>query len=163
MCKDQRGLKFIKQRPNIKCKKRISSTSHQLENDSCCYKMSLKWDVIDTCCLTLDIYHKTTVANNDYYAPKYAIWSFEQFDWFTLTTLWHWFIFYGSFKLLILHGFIFYGGFDWFVSSLWSTAVLQVDAAQLTLLAVMLHMMDSLNFSLKSLHKQWPKQSWSFY
>ena len=28
----------------------------------------------------------------------------------------------------------------------------EVDAAQLTLLAVMLHLMDSLNFSLKSLH-----------
>ena len=25
------------------------------------------------------------------------------------------------------------------------------------------HMMDSLNFRLKSLHKQWPKQCWSFY
>ena len=37
-------------------------------------------------------------------------------------------------------------------------AVLQVNAAQLTLLAVMLHMMDSLNFNLKILHKQWPKQ-----
>ena len=31
-----------------------------------------------------------------------------------------------------------------FVSSLWSNAILQIDAAQLTLLAVMLHMMDSL-------------------
>ena len=45
-----------------------------------------------------------------------------------------------------------------FVSSLWLTAVLQVDAAHLTLLAVMLHIMDLLNFSLKTLHKQWPKQ-----
>ena len=49
----------------------------------------------------------------------------------------HWFTFYGAFKLLILHGFTFFGGFDWFVvSSMWPTAVLQVDAAQLTLLAV---------------------------
>ena len=30
---------------------------------------------------------------------------------------------------------------------------------QLTLLAVMLHMFDSLNFSLKSLHKQWPRRN----
>ena len=46
-------------------------------------------------------------------------------------------------------------------SAVWPTVVLQVDAAQLTLLnllAVMLHLMDSLNFSLKSLDKQWPKQ-----
>ena len=48
----------------------------------------------------------------------------------------HWFTFYGAFKLLILHGFTFFGGFDWFVSSSWPTAVLQVDASQLTLLAV---------------------------
>ena len=48
----------------------------------------------------------------------------------------HWFTFYGAFKLLILHGFTFFGGFDWFVSSLWPNAVLQLDAAQLTLLAV---------------------------
>ena len=78
----------------------------------------------------------------------------------------HWFTFYGAFKLLILHGFTFYGGFDWFVSSLWSTAVLQVDAAQLTLLillAVMLHLLDALNFSLKGLDKQWSKQYWSFH
>ena len=48
----------------------------------------------------------------------------------------HWFTFYGAFKLLILHGFTFFGGFDLFVSSSWPTAVLQVDASQLTLLAV---------------------------
>ena len=30
-----------------------------------------------------------------------------------------------------------------FFSSLWSTVILQVDAAQLTLLAVMLHVIDS--------------------
>ena len=48
----------------------------------------------------------------------------------------HWFTFYGTFKLLILHGFTFFGRFDWFVSSSWPTAVLQVDAFQLTLLAV---------------------------
>ena len=74
----------------------------------------------------------------------------------------HWFTFYGTFKLLILHGITFYGGFDWFVSSLWSTAVLQFDAAQFTLSAVMLHMMDWLNLNLKSLHKQQPKQCWRF-
>ena len=75
----------------------------------------------------------------------------------------HWFTFYGTFNLLIFHWFTFYGGFDWFASSLWSTAVLQVDAAQLTLPAVMLHMMDSLNLSLKSVHKQQPKQCRSFH
>ena len=48
----------------------------------------------------------------------------------------HRFTFYGAFKLLILHGFTFFGGFDRFVSSSWPTAVLQVDASQLTLLAV---------------------------
>ena len=59
-----------------------------------------------------------------------------------------WFTFYGTLKLFILYGFTFYGGFDWFVSGLLSTAVLQVNAAHLTLLALMLYMMDSLNFSL---------------
>ena len=75
----------------------------------------------------------------------------------------HWFTFYGAFKLLILHGFTFHGGFDWFGSSLWSTAVLQVDAALLTLLVTIPYMIDSFNFNLKSLHKHWQKQCWSFY
>ena len=90
-----------------------------------------------------------------YYTPKLAIWALSNLIGPLLLYydfILHWFTFYGAFKLLILHGFTFYGGFDWFVSSLWSTAVLQVHAAQLTLLAVMLHLMDSLNFGLKSLH-----------
>ena len=53
-----------------------------------------------------------------------------------------WFTFDGAVKLFILYGFTFYSGFDWFGSDLWSTAVLHVNAAQLFLLAVVLHMMD---------------------
>ena len=92
--------------------------------------------------------HHTNIA--DYYTPKYAIWAFEQFDWFTLTILWlHITLIYLLWRVQVAHiAWIYlFGGFDWFVSSLWPTAVLQVDAAQLTLLAVCC-----------SFHKQWPKQ-----
>ena len=85
--------------------------------------------------------HHRSLYTKVYYMSFWAIWLVHSFLYFDFIL--HCFTFYGAFNLLILHGFTFYGGFDWFVSSLWSTAVLQIDAAQLTLLAVMLHTMDS--------------------
>ena len=36
---------------------------------------------------SVTVFSRQTIIKN-YYTPKYAIWAFEQFDWFTLTILW---------------------------------------------------------------------------
>ena len=100
--------------------------------------------------------HKATVANITwyskiiyYYTPKYEllrnlIGSLLPYYDFIL----HGFTFYGTFNLLILHDLPFLvDSIDSSAVCSWPTAVLQVDAAQLTILAVCC-----------SFHKQWPKQ-----
>ena len=143
--------------------KSYQTLSRQLNYWDICFcvkQYSLTWHRSTKCYAFLwnDIVH--------YYTPKYTMWASEQFDWFTLTILWlHITLIYLLWRIQVAH--IAWIYLLWWIrlirQQFWSTAVLQVDAAQLTLLAVMLHMMDSLNFNLKSLHKQWPKQCWSFY
>ena len=111
-------------------------------------------------------YYRHFVIVTNYYTPKYAIWAFEQFDWFTLTVLWL------HITLIHLLWHIQAAHIAWIYLLWWIRLIRQQSVVDRSssgrcgsadLLAVMLQMMDSLNSSLERWHSQWLKQCWSFY